>query len=701
MQTRKQAAHSNSGFPIRRKWLACWVEGIAVVLLLATFALFSIAGMRRESPVYDEVAHLPAGITYWQRHDLRLNPEHPPLFKLLAAWPVRHAHIDYMSPYWGCAPGSHCFNEWRIGQLFFSTWNTDAPQLLERARQVMLLLALALALVLYGYGRALGGAWGGLLSLGFVAGSPFFISNGPLVLNDVGIAFFCLTSVWTFASLLNRSDRVRTAAFTISLAAALLTKFSAGLLFVVFLLLWWWESSRPAPGGTPPRPARNAGLWIGGGVLGAALIVDLVETIAGWNTPLQRLQEFSPGVNRLYRPLISALGQHPVLHHLLMPPMLYFGGIGTVLAHSHRSTFLLGRHIAHGTPLYFPLLFLFKMTPALLLALVLTAGVALACHRFRMGMIVASSHLPHVRGLVLLAAVFTLAAVASQLNIGLRHCSVPIAALTLLTALIAPCSRRMVAGRHLAGLQWISLGLVAASLASTAAVAPWFLTYFNPLIGNTPKYQIVGDSNLDWGQALPDLEAFLQQHHARSVALDYFGVVPIHVYVPEAQPWSCEDPASAPGGWIAVSASRLAAMSGRGGCEWLFRYPSKPLAGGSMYVFFLPAEPGPISSLNPHAPDSSGHSSGNGLAFPACEACTRREPGNAADGLFLSGGKIKREARNGLPSWFDAGPVITRRRGSTVPPAAESPRPEDALHRRGSVSPWRRDRATDCCRHPA
>lgn len=597
MATRTQSAQFPTMPPAPR---ARWSEAVAVCLLLALFTGLSFAGFRCESPVFDEVAHLPAGITYWQRHDLRLNPEHPPLFKLLAAWPVRHAVIDYASPYWQqCTPRARCGDAWRLGQQFFSTWNADAPQLLAQARLMMLLLALALGLVFYFYGRALGGRWGGLLSLGFFVASPFWIAYSPLVLNDVALALFCLLAVWSFAHLLNRPGLLRAAAFSLSLAAALLTKFSAGLLFAVFFLLWWWEVRSPPSLGVPSRPTRAAKSWIASGIAAAALLVDAVETVFGWNTPPERLASLAPGADWLQR-LVPILHAHAMLRHGLLPPILYGEGIFAVIEHRQRPSYLLGHHMAHGSPLYFPLLFLFKMTPAFLLALVLLAGLALACHRFRLGLSVASTHLTHLRGLVLLGGIFVIAAIASQLNIGLRHCSPPIAALTLLTALIAPCSHRLVAGRHRRGLQWISGGLVAASLLSTVWIAPWFLTYFNLLIGNTPKYQVAGDSNLDWGQSLPDLQQFLQAHQARSVALDYFGVVPLHVYVPEAKPWSCEDRDDAPGGWVAVSASHLAAMANGHGCTWLFHYPSKPLAGGSIYVFFLPEGREPLSSPNPY-----------------------------------------------------------------------------------------------------
>ena len=47
-----------------------------------------ISFSRNSSPTYDEVAHLPAGYSYLHWDDYRLNPEHPPLVKKLAALPL-------------------------------------------------------------------------------------------------------------------------------------------------------------------------------------------------------------------------------------------------------------------------------------------------------------------------------------------------------------------------------------------------------------------------------------------------------------------------------------------------------------------------------------------------------------------------------------------------------------------------------------
>ena len=51
-------------------------------------AVLAGGAARRESITVDEVAHVGAGVSYLQKLDLRLNVEHPPLAKALAALPL-------------------------------------------------------------------------------------------------------------------------------------------------------------------------------------------------------------------------------------------------------------------------------------------------------------------------------------------------------------------------------------------------------------------------------------------------------------------------------------------------------------------------------------------------------------------------------------------------------------------------------------
>jgi len=59
--------------------------GLLAGLLLALMAVLAGGAALRESVTIDEVAHIGAGVSYLQKLDLRMNPEHPPLPKVLAA----------------------------------------------------------------------------------------------------------------------------------------------------------------------------------------------------------------------------------------------------------------------------------------------------------------------------------------------------------------------------------------------------------------------------------------------------------------------------------------------------------------------------------------------------------------------------------------------------------------------------------------
>ncbi len=60
----------------------------AVAVLLGAMCFLMVTSIRLESQTYDEGFHITAGASYWMKGDYRLNPEHPPLAKLLCAIPV-------------------------------------------------------------------------------------------------------------------------------------------------------------------------------------------------------------------------------------------------------------------------------------------------------------------------------------------------------------------------------------------------------------------------------------------------------------------------------------------------------------------------------------------------------------------------------------------------------------------------------------
>ena len=144
------------------KMMSSTVSSVVAGVLLLFMAILAGGAALRESVTVDEVAHIGSGVSYLQKFDLRLNEEHPPLAKILAALPLvlRGTRADYSHISWTI---SHNFfaaflGEWVFGEYVLAKWN-DPVATLAWARLPMLLLTLVLGLVVYLCARRLGGSW--------------------------------------------------------------------------------------------------------------------------------------------------------------------------------------------------------------------------------------------------------------------------------------------------------------------------------------------------------------------------------------------------------------------------------------------------------------------------------------------------------------------------------------------------------------
>jgi hypothetical protein len=151
--------------------------------------------------------------------------------------------------------------------------------------------------------------------------------------------------------------------------------------------------------------------------------------------------------------------------------------------------------------------------------------------------------------------------------------------------------------------RWASLALALVALITVIHVYPNYFPYINALGAGSPGYHLVNDSNLDWNHALPEVESFVLQRQLKHVLLDEYGFSEPTVYIPQAEFWNCQTPASSDSGqWAVVSANMI--EDGHN-CRWLMRYPHATLAAGSMYAFELPmAIPAAGTAGGPPLPDA-------------------------------------------------------------------------------------------------
>jgi hypothetical protein len=555
-------------------------------LLLALMGFLAGGAALRESVTFDEVAHIGAGVSYWQKLDLRFNEEHPPLAKVIAAIPLilRGTRADYSHISWTNSTQflPHAFlGEWVFGEWLLTRWN-DPVRTLAWARLPMLMLTLILGWVVFAYARKMGGDWGGLLSVAAYVSTPTFIVFGPLVLTDLAVTLFCLLTLWRFADLWQQPTRKNAALFGLCLAGALLSKFSSGLLFFAFgafALSTRLLALPKTPQGKPELRAWRRLRWqwtLKSTVLAAATVYCFYF-----------LFSLNQSTDALY--LIGHSAAWVPLRRLLMPPWLYLRGLVVFAFGSSRPTFILGHGYPHGVWFYFPVMLVLKSPLGFLGLLALAPAIALEQKRHprRLSAIPKAEAL-RWRVLWVSLAVFTSACLLTRLSISIRHFSIP---LILLILMLAPLPR-MIQSLHREAPSWargataLTAFLAASSLLTAARAYPNYFPFFNALTRSHPVYWWASDSNVDWNQALPEVRKFADQRGLKVLDLDPYGANDPTVTVPQARFWNCQQPTPDDANqWVVVSSNMI--MDGHN-CSWLMQYPHEMLAGGCMWAVHLP-----------------------------------------------------------------------------------------------------------------
>ena len=561
------------------------IPHVLAALLLVLMAVLSGGAALRESITVDEIAHIGAGVSYLQKLDMRMNVEHPPLAKVLAATPLvlRGVHTDYSDVSWSFSDRGwhHILGEWAWGHSIALRWN-DPYALAAWVRAPMLLLTLALGLCVYLYASQLGGSWGALLCLTAFVTTPAFIVFGPLVVTDIAVTLFSLLTLWSFASLWRTPNRSNAIIFGLLLGAAFLSKFSSGLLLFAFLafrlsLRLWPPAGMPTDRAELRAWRKNRGRYMWAGIGVAALTVYLVYLVLSWN-------EASGSLDFLGHASIAL-----VLRRLLMPPFIYFFGLFFFTVSSTRLTFILGHNYPHGVWFYFPVLFLLKSTLAFLLMLAGAIPVALLAKNKTKGSSIVPLELQfHWRAMWTFLLVFVAACMLSPMTISIRHFSVPIALLILMLAPVPPALALLSeSGWRAARVLKIAYVVLAlACLTTMVRTYPYYFPYVNSLGFGRPAYSLVSDSNLDWNQALPEARRFAEEHGLQKLPVAEYGFNDPTVVVPHAEFWDCQRYTPAEDGqWVVVSASMI--LDGHN-CLWLMQYTHQSLAGGGLYAVRLP-----------------------------------------------------------------------------------------------------------------
>ncbi len=463
--------------------------GAAALLLWVLFTQV-VTSIPRLSITFDEDFHIAAGYSVWRTGDWRMIWDNPSLIKLWMSWPqLLSPHVPHPQDVTGWAEGTldpFAHNQaWR--SIPIDAWVVPA-------RITITWLAVLLGAVLFRWASDWFGARGGLLALLLFAFDPNILTHAALATLDLGVTCFIFAAMYALQRCLFRHGRgsdwvvagiALGLALTAKISGLILVPISAGLILlqasrlrqrrlVIALVIYW--------------AIAFLTLWAVHG-FEVGRLPGLVPARAYWRT----LQTVSRAAS------------------------------GGVWAH------LLGETYRGGRWYYFPIVFALKTSlPVLLLTgmAMWVTGRQLAQERQRIiwrEIVLAS-----------LPVSFFIASMVNAINIGYRHLLpiVPFIYLAVARLFVEPrLSEQPRSGNLRLTFRGVVLKpsaillalLVLWHIVGTLHIWPFHLTFFNEIAGGPRNgYRYLADSNVDWGQALKALRAYLDARYLTNVRLSSF-----------------------------------------------------------------------------------------------------------------------------------------------------------------------------------
>jgi hypothetical protein len=462
----------------------------ACMLLLMGANLLSVAA--HKSVTTDELVHIPSGYQSLVAGNFNLNPEHPPLTKMLACLPLL-----VIRPETGevIEPPQYDFAEHTLATAIHF-WRENRPHfrlISFWARVPMVLLTLSLGSLIFVYARQLFGARAAVFSVLLFSLEPTMLAHGWIVHTDIAAALGYLLFVFALQKYCGAPTMARALFLGGATGFALLTKFSLVIVIPVLLggVAYAIALARPL------RVSRRRVILQAGLALAAPLcLINAAYFRHG------RLGVWAADWIFSTMPNAVAAGRTIAAINLFsrIVPTQYLVGIYTVYLHNHygHHASLLGRHSAFGWWYYFPVAFALKTSLPFLLLTVVTICWAVWAAVFRREKKLV---LP-----LLAIALYLGFSMTSNINIGIRHIAPVFPFLFLLGGASLDRflkQRRATAARALVVilLAWMVVGAVRAY--------PDYLSFTNSLTFGKPGWAVLSDSNVEWGQDIGALAEYL------------------------------------------------------------------------------------------------------------------------------------------------------------------------------------------------
>lgn len=457
------------------KWnLACFV-------VIVFFVVLSVGSALHESLVYDEIFYIQEGVANLTSRVFS-DPYNPPLVRELTALPL--VFLPSILPQSDIA----------------------AIQYLS-ARLVTVGLGIVLLCSVYMFVKRRAGPVTAFLAVLFLALEPTVLAHSHYITSDIGVTLFFFWAYWAWLVMLHRSTWIHAVFLGVAVGLAFASKISATPYVLVSAAAalfcekkmsgfrWLWKKKR----------LLVVSLVITMFVVWSTYFFQTNVIIAGRddsNRVSERILQYAK--NKNFNVLVSAMY---ALQHQPVPLGDYLATVKNTLLRPP-----VAQEEVKGS--IFMNIFLKMPIPILLLVVIGLLQRHIALYVIPIVAVVVTTlnaaTMPWVR--YVLPAYPFLVIIAA---IGVRK-----------LGQISPTSSHFAKGsvglRGVKGM--ISAGLLLWYVVGSVRAYPHFISYANEFAGPAgSRYQLLTDSNIDWGQSLPDIAGFVRREQPGHLSFSYFG----------------------------------------------------------------------------------------------------------------------------------------------------------------------------------
>lgn len=504
------------------------LAALLALTLVAIYLVQILLAVQYQTQTYDEGYHLAAGYRYWQCGDFGINPEHPPLVKLVAAAPLWLSHVA--APPGVCGAGSTTKDD---GYAAAFSWyyqsGLDADRIMSTGRYAVSIFSLLLAGLCFLFAKELFGESAALLALLLLAFEPTLLAHGALVTTDTGVSALMLASVYAFYRYARQKTPARLAIAGVVTGFTLVAKHSGVLVLPILLVLTIFEAWR---GGsdenrTETSSARSWLSYLRALAIIVTIAVGVLWTFYGWRFAARPNGVAMSISLSQFLVMVQEQGNHsflivhviPLIARLHLLPQAYLYGFVDVLQISNpgQPPFLLGKLYPHGQWFYFPITFFIKSTLGFL-GLFALAIFAVPWRKLGLGRQVFYAAVP--------PAILMSIALTSGLNIGYRHI-LPI--IPFLCVLLGAAASYFL--QRSRAWQVAVVVLLAWHVVSSLRTFPNYIPYSNEAFGGPSRtYLYLTDANADWGQGVKQVKTYLDAQNITDCWWAYDGITSFEYY---------------------------------------------------------------------------------------------------------------------------------------------------------------------------